>query len=677
MFQIVQQEGKFISWFACIFYICLKSYILYPCKTQQLFNTTPKKGNRMRKLSSHLAILTTLIIIILLQEGTILFNISSFGTTEKAPWFRQWPFNVDNVDKSSNATYGFAYNGSHVELVVGVGEEESYQKLVTIITKNKGYITSKLSVHAETQSMVITVPTDKVSNLIEDLVKNNSTEYIEPNWKAYIDATPNDPEWINQWGPTKIQANMVWNTQEGNSTILVAVIDTGIDYRHPDLAANYAPLGYDWANNDADPLDDHGHGTHCAGIIAASLNNSVGIAGLAQVRIMAEKGLNRRGWGYDDDLANAIMHAADQGARIISCSWGSDGESQLVHDAIKYATNADALVIAAAGNSGTNTKHYPAAYPEVIAVTATDENDRIASFSSYGDWVDLAAPGTSIYSTFLWNTYLSMSGTSMACPHVAGVAALVWSQYPEMTNEQVRTQLLNTADDLGATGFDVYYGYGRVNARKAVSITATLINSKVVNAPANSVHFLYMNPDESVKAEAAYDAIASGILYGLGLNPQQQQFTSNSNLILESGELNTSKINNSVVVLFGGPCPQKTVRYYEEAGLTPLRFAANATHYMLVTQANFTVATLGRNNAESGHEDMFTIEVFKDKTNIIVIMYGFGWKGTWAAGIYFKEVILKNLNAYSDNCYVYHWVDSSSQDGVPQSSEVHQEYPTA
>jgi hypothetical protein len=333
-------------------------------------------------------------------------------------------------------------------------------------------------------------------------------------------------------------------------------------------------------------------------------------------------------------------------------------------------------VIAAAGNSGTNTKHYPAAYPEVIAVAATDENDRLAPFSSYGDWIDIAAPGTSIYSTYLWNDYLSLSGTSMACPHVAGVAALEWSQFPEMANEQVRSQLMYTADDLGTPGFDVYYGYGRVDARKAVSLSAALIGSKVVDAPANSVYFLYLNPIEGVKAETAYDAIASGILYGLDINQQQQQFMSTSNLVLASGELDSSRINNSVVVLFGGPCPQKTVGYYENMEKTPLRFAANATHFMFVTQANVTIAALSRVNTYSGHEDMFTIEVFKDKTNLIVIMYGFGWKGTWASGIYLKEVISKNLNAYSENCYVFHWIDSPSQDGVPQSNEIHQEFPT-
>lgn len=629
----------------------------------------------MRKPALRPASLTALVLIILLQESIILINTSSLGETERTPWFKQWPFFETSSEKTGQTSLDFAYNATHVELVLGIDEKQENSLNLTI-ARNGGGIIKRLYLNNTSQNIVVTISTEKVTDFIKDISENNSVKYVEPNWKSYIDRTPNDPGWINQWGPRRIQANLAWNRQRNNSTVVVAVIDTGIKYDHPDLAANYVLLGYDWVNNNAYPMDDHGHGTHCAGIIAATINNSVGIAGLADVKVMAEKALTREGWGYDDDLANAIIHAADHGAKIISCSWGSDEDSQLIRDAIEYATNAGALIVAAAGNSGTNTKHYPAAYPEVIAVAATDENDNLATFSTYGDWVDLAAPGTGIYSTYLWNTYVSLSGTSMACPHVAGVAALVLSQYPEMTNEQVRNQLFYTADDLGSDGFDIHYGHGRINARKAVANSIALIGSKVADASANSVHFLYVNPDENTKSSAAYDAIASGILYGFSSNPQHQQFTSATDLTYESGELNTSKIDNSVIILFGGPCAQKTVGYYEEEGLAPLRFTANSTHYMFVTQTNVTAAALSRNKVVSGHEDMFIIEVFTDKTNLFVIMYGFGWRGTWAGGIYFKEVISHNFNDYSEDCYVFHWIDDSAQDGIPQSSEIRQENST-
>ncbi len=628
----------------------------------------------MKKPSSELISFSILASIILLQEGVILTSMVSSGKTEEVQLFGQWPFSAGSFDDSSGKTYDFAYNESHVELVIGFHGEESRQRIAAIVSHEKGIILNQFLWPNTTRSTVISVPTDRIQKLLRNLAKDENVEYVEPNWKYTAYVMPNDPGWIDQWGPSKIEASTAWDIQKGSNAVLVAVVDTGIYHSHPDLLARYVPLGYDWVNNDADPIDDNGHGTHCAGIIAAAINNSVGIAGLAQVQVMAEKALAHNGMGYSDDLAKAIVHATDQGAKIISCSWGSDRESQLIHKAIKYAANKGALVIAAAGNSGTSNRNYPAAYQEVIAVTATDENDRPAAFTSYGDWVDIAAPGTSIYSTFLWNIYYSMSGTSMACPHVAGVAALVWSQYPEMNDEQVRTQLLNTANDLGPPGFDVFYGNGRVNARKAVSVTISLTGSKILKAPANTVYFLYKNPSESTTPETAYDTVANGIIYGLTANPQRQGFTSLNQLVLETGALNTTSMANSTVVLLGGPCPQKTVGYYESERLTPLKFAANETHYKFITQSNQTIAELSKSMADSGHEDMFVIETMMDKTNLVVIMYGFTWKGTWASGIFFKETISKNLDNYSEGCYVFHWVDDPRQDGVPENSEIHLEY---
>jgi len=290
---------------------------------------------------------------------------------------------------------------------------------------------------------------------------------------------PNDPYWNLQWGPQIIEADYAWNTTTGDSSILVAVIDTGIDYDHPDLEGNYVALGYDWVNDDAYPLDDNGHGTHCAGIIAAVLNNTVGIAGIANVSIMAEKGLDANGSGWEDDLANAIIHAVNQSANILSNSWGDYGESFLIHDAVQYAYNHGVLVIGAAGNEAISGKLYPAAYNEVVAVTATDSYDSPAWFTNFGDWVEVAAPGVDIYSTMptyyvtmndygYSMNYSYMSGTSMACPHFAGVAALIWSQFPNATRDWVRAQLRYTGNDLGDPGFDKYYSYGRINAKNAV-----------------------------------------------------------------------------------------------------------------------------------------------------------------------------------------------------------------
>jgi thermitase len=356
------------------------------------------------------------------------------------------------------------------ELIIGVSHTRTsdYDELANIIRTHEGKIVNTVLMGGKTEAVVADMPLASISSFTIEINAAGLSAYIEPNFKFKANFIPNDPCWNQQWAPIKIGADCAWDRQIGNSSVLVAVIDTGVDWNHPDLAANYVPLGYDWVNNDTDPMDDHGHGTHCAGIIAASINNSVGIAGLAQVRIMAEKGLDQHGEGYDDDLANAIIHAVDQGANILSNSWGGYEESALLHDAIKYAYEKGVLVVAAAGNDARDVKLFPAGYDEVIAVTATNESDYPASFTNFGEWVELAAPGVNIYSTVYDDSYTYMSGTSMACPHVSGVAALVWSQFPNATRDWVRLWLRYTADDLGGPGFDVYYGYGRINAEKAI-----------------------------------------------------------------------------------------------------------------------------------------------------------------------------------------------------------------
>lgn len=365
----------------------------------------------------------------------------------------------------------FAYfDDDSAYFVIGVSNERpnGYVELADLIVKNEGIIIDKVSIGGKLRAIVADILFKATSPLKSEAKAAGLSTYFEPSIKFKVDFVPNDPYWPEQWGPRKIEADYAWNTTKGNTSVLVAVIDSGIDWDHPDLAANYVALGYDWVNNDTDPMDDYGHGTHCAGIIAGVLNNSVGVAGLAQVQIMAEKAFTSAGLGTDVDVAKAIAHAVDQGANILSCSWGGESGSTLLHEAIKYAYDKGVLVIAAAGNYGTYTKIYPAVYEEVIAVTATDESDKPAFFTNYGDWVELAAPGVNIYSTMWDNRYATFSGTSMACPHVAGVAALIWSKFPDMSQDWVRLQLRYTADDLGETGFDWYYGYGRVNARKAV-----------------------------------------------------------------------------------------------------------------------------------------------------------------------------------------------------------------
>jgi len=397
----------------------------------------------------------------------------------------QPPFEVGGSWGFGNETKRDLAFGSYdsAELVIGLSDmlPDSYSELVDLVESNGGKVANTVSMDRKVAAVVADMPNGTLSSFTSMVSAMGLARYVEPNMKFRKDSLPNDPGWPKQWGPQKIEADWAWNTTVGDRSVLVAVVDTGIDYNHPDLARNYVPLGYDWVNNDPDPMDDNGHGTHCAGVIAAVVNNSIGISGLAQVRVLAEKGLDESGVGTSSNLANAIIHAVDQRADIISCSWGSDAKSTLLHEAVQYAYDHGVLVIAAAGNDANDTENYPAAYDEVVAVTATDQNDDPASFTSFGNWVEVAAPGVNIYSTFLDDSYAYMSGTSMSAPHVSGVAALIWSRFPNMTRDQVRAQLRATAEDLGTPGFDDYYGYGRIDARNAVEQAPAMHDALILN----------------------------------------------------------------------------------------------------------------------------------------------------------------------------------------------------
>lgn len=411
------------------------------------------------------------------QKGKFIDSISRKNeeyATRNTP--EEWNFN----ETSKWRDYAYIDDNNNTRIIVGLKEgHESLLNLEEILFKNKAKIVNTIIINNSVKAVVVELPLIAAAAFIQESKITGLASYMEPNMKVQVQWVPNDPYWVYQWGPKKIEVDWAWNITIGSPTVLVAIIDTGIDYTHPDIATNYEPLGYDWVNMDSDPKDDFGHGTHCAGIIAAVLNNSIGVAGLAQVKLMAEKVLDSQGYGYWDWVANGIIHATESGAKIISMSFGGYGDSELVHTAVKYAHEAGVLLIAAAGNDNTNMKSYPAGYDEVIAVAATDQYDNKAWFSNWGDWIELAAPGVYIYSTMptYWVTlndwgypldYAYMSGTSMACPHVSGLAALLWSLYPEKTRDWIRLWLRYTTKDLGLSGFDVYYGFGRIDARKAV-----------------------------------------------------------------------------------------------------------------------------------------------------------------------------------------------------------------
>ncbi len=321
--------------------------------------------------------------------------------------------------------------------------------------------------YADLDSFTVSVADYKMDSFIREVSTLSEIVYIEPNFYKQATFIPNDPEWANQYGPQIIGMETAWDVQMGNNSTLVAIIDTGIDYTHPDLG-NYLPLGYDFFNDDADPFDDNGHGTHVAGTIGATINNGIGVAGVAATSFFAEKFLDAGGYGSDIDGANAIIHAVDQGADILSNSWGGGGYSQTLADAVAYAVSSGVIVVAASGNGATNAPSYPAAYPGVISVGATDINDELAYFSNWGENLDIVAPGVDIVSTFPGNSYVYYSGTSMATPHVSGALSLLMAHYPDYTPSMIENLLYNTATDLGTPGWDEYFGWGSIDVSTAI-----------------------------------------------------------------------------------------------------------------------------------------------------------------------------------------------------------------
>ncbi|WP_128894380.1 S8 family serine peptidase [Longirhabdus pacifica] len=292
-----------------------------------------------------------------------------------------------------------------------------------------------------------------------------NVEYAEPivEYKALF--TPNDPLYSsNQYGPQMMNAEQAWDITQSDSSVLVAVIDTGVQDDHPDLIGKVVP-GYDFIDNDNDPYDEQGHGTHVSGTVAALTNNGIGVAGTApNAKILSVRVLNSSGSGSNLGVSQGIVYAADNGADIINLSLGGSSPSSAVEDAVNYAWNKGVVVVAAAGNTPSTRPSYPAYYEKSIAVAATDANDQIAYFSTYGDWVDVAAPGVNVISTQLGGGYVSYSGTSMATPHTAGVAALLAGQ--GLTHEEIRAKLEGTADKIAGTG--QYWTHGRINAYEAV-----------------------------------------------------------------------------------------------------------------------------------------------------------------------------------------------------------------
>lgn len=380
---------------------------------------------------------------------------------------------------------------------------------------------STLSLYRLDRYIVVTVIEGSFG--AEDLLgRSPVVEEVLENHRYRINRHPNDSLFERQYAFQKMELEEAWRRTRGSPSVVVGFVDTGIEYDHPDLLGSFAindaedinrngifdpwpanetrggvtgdldgvdndgngyaddVIGYDfvdqvvpnvgdWSKRDADPYDENGHGTTVAGVVSSRVDNGIGVAGAAPgVRIIALRSFDASGNGDDDDVAAATVYATDRGVRVLNMSFGDYYDSPLLHDVVRYARSRGVLVVASSGNEAISDLHFPSSFPEVMSVGSTTREDNLSSFSSFGSQISVTAPGSDIQSLTNGHGYTRSSGTSLSAPYVTAVAALLISIHPSWTPDEVQTTIELTSDDLGRAGWDVYFGAGRVNARRAV-----------------------------------------------------------------------------------------------------------------------------------------------------------------------------------------------------------------
>ena len=304
---------------------------------------------------------------------------------------------------------------------------------------------------------------------LEAIAASDVVAYVEPNASLHASVVPNDREYGQQSAPQQVGCEAAWETTVGSEDVSIAVVDQGVQYDHPDLEGAAGETGANFLGSGADPYPadaDERHGTHVAGIAAGATDNGVGTAGISDCSLLAARALSGSGDGSLSNVADGIQWAADAGADVINVSFGAPQHYETLASACEYAIAEGALIVAAAGNEGSENVDFPAAYKDVVAVAALDGNG-IASYSNVGRAIDIAAPGTDLLSAVPWDDYARISGTSMAAPVVAGVAGLALSARPDLSPLELRDHLLATATDLGLD--ETRQGAGRVDAAAAVA----------------------------------------------------------------------------------------------------------------------------------------------------------------------------------------------------------------
>lgn len=335
----------------------------------------------------------------------------------------------------------------------------------------------------QTKHDVLSVPDGQADKIIATLLSTGLFTVAERDGRAYPNTTPNDPSFSSQWHLAAINAPTAWNYTVG-SPQTIAVIDSGVDSTHPDLAGRIAP-GWNFVLGNSNTADDYGHGTATFGTIGAATNDGVGVAGVTWTNpVMPLLVLDSNGNASYSNIASAIEYAADHGARVVNISLAGTASSSTLQSAVNYAWNKGTVIFAAAGNSSSTTPVYPAACSNVVAIAATDNNNALATFSNYGSWIDLSAPGINILTTDMGGGYGYWYGTSFASPVAAGVAALVLGVKPSLSASGLVSLLEQNADNIGSSSI---FGFGLVDAAKSVAAaqasTSTPAPSIAISAP--------------------------------------------------------------------------------------------------------------------------------------------------------------------------------------------------
>lgn len=442
-------------------------------------------------------------------------------------------FNSSNITTNQSSALNYTFNSTNYkkdEIFVRFTSNGSNNTSLEDISKNAnlqiGAVVLKEFQEVKGLQLVKIPENVSLQDALAKYLENPYVLYAEPNYTYKENAIPDDGSYNLQWGLTQINAPLAWNITTGSSNVIIAIVDSGIDLNHPDLKAHiwinpgeipengidddhngYIDDVYGWnfVSNNNNVADDGGHGTHVAGIIAAVGNNALGIIGVMwNATIMPLKFLDKNGEGYIDDAVSSIRYATKMGAHVITCSWGGPQYSKALKDVIEASS---ALVVCAAEDSDGNinndiTPFYPASFTcvNIISVAATDENDKLAYFSSYGvNSVDVAAPGTGIYSTLPGSSYGYMQGTSMAAPYVSGLAGLIKSIRPDLSALQIKYTILNNVDYLSSLSGKILTG-GRINAFKALTNIITDSTAPIVNASLKGGSYYYLPLNVSLTA---------------------------------------------------------------------------------------------------------------------------------------------------------------------------------